>query len=201
MTATYPSNLIGLKYDVKKSPVFDTVIQTSFSGKEQRIARQSYPRWKFSVAYEFVRDNVNAEFQTLIGFFMSALGRFNNFYFQDPTDYIATAQNIGTGDGATTAFSLVRSLGGFAEPILHAPTVTAIYFNGVAQGSGWTATASTGGYGTDTITFSVAPSNGVVITADFTFNFVCRFDMDEAQFSNFMQNFWELKQLDFMSVK
>ena len=201
MTDTFPTSLVGIKFDRKKTPVWDTRIQTSVSGKEERAAVQTYPRWRFEVSYELLRDNVGNELQTLMGFFLAQQGRFTAFYYRDPYDYQVTAQGLGVGDGSTTDFPLVRSLGGFAEPVFHAPTVTAVYFNGALQSTGWSATASTGGYGTDTIHFIAAPGSGVVVTADFTFNFVCRFDDDSLEFNNFMSHMWEAQTVTFLSVK
>jgi hypothetical protein len=96
---------------------------------------------------------------------------------------------------------LARSYGGFIEPILHSPSVGAVYLGGVSQGSGWSLVASANGYGNDTIRFATPPANGVAVSADFNFNFVCRFDQDEAEFKNFMAHFWDLQQLTFLSVK
>lgn len=201
MVATFPNNLAGLKFDSKKTPIWKTGIQESASGKEQRATRWSYPRWRFSLSFEFLRDNVGSEYQTLVAFFNSRKGRYDYFYYVDPSEYQLSAQNIGSGDGTTLAFPLVKSLGGYTEPVFHSPSVTAVYINGVLQSSGWTLTASTGGYGNDTITFSSPPASGAAITADFQFAYVCRFDIDEAEFNYLMLNFWEMQQLDFVSVK
>lgn len=201
MVATFPTNLLGLKFDSKKIPIWKTGIQESASGKEQRATRWSYPRWRFSLSFEFLRDDVNDEYQTLVSFFNSRQGRFDYFYYQDPSEYQVTAQGLGSGDGVQTQFPLVKSLGTFSEPVFHSPSVTAVYLDGVLQSSGWTLTASTGGYGDDTITFSTPPGSGVAVTADFQFVYVCRFDMDEAEFVYMMQHFWEMQQLDFVSVK
>jgi uncharacterized protein (TIGR02217 family) len=200
MPSTFPV-LAGLKFDSKKTPIWKTGIQESASGIEQRATRWSYPRWKFSLTFEFLRDDSNAEFQTLVSFFNSMKGMYDYFYYSDPSENSETAQGLGTGNGTQTDFPLVKSLGSFVEPVFHAPTVTAVYKDGVVQATGWTLVASSGGYGNDTIRFSSAPANGVVITADFTFVYVCRFDADEVEFNYMMKTFWECQQLDFKSVK
>ena len=200
--STFPT-LAGVAYDVKKTPVWSTRVQTANSGKEQRLNQWTYPRWKFQLVYNFLRQNVNSEFQTLVGFINSMYGQFNQFYYQDSSDYSYTSQSLGVGDGTTKNFAIVRSLGGFVEPVLHAPTVSAVYLNGVSQATPavWSATASTGGYGTDTITFVTAPGVGVAITADFIMNYVCRFTNDENEFNQMMNQLWEMKTLNFESVK
>ena len=90
-----------------------------------------------------------------------------------PTDQI-----IGTGDGATTAFQLVKRYTSgaqswtrsIAKPV--AGTVT-IALNGTPQPSGWSVGATTG-----LVTFSAAPGAGIAITAGFVFDVPVRFDTD-----------------------
>ena len=197
--ATLPSTLLGLKLTATKTPTFSSRVLTARNGKEQRAANWVFPKWEFKLEYEILREAVNSEFQTLVGFILAQQGQFNNFYYQDPYDHTATGQTIGTGDGATTVFRLVRTLGNFVDLIYYAPTITAVYFNGVAQGSGWAASAS-GNYGNDSITFTTAPTSGTVITADFTYNFVCRLKTDTVDFDQLWYQFWECKQLNFTTV-
>ncbi len=40
-----------------------------------------------------------------------------------------------------------------------------------------------------------------MITATFSYAFQCRFDDDEADFEQFMQNLWTLQSLKFRSVR
>src|SRR5581483_4754796 len=111
--------LAGLGWTVKRSPLWKTRVQESISGKEVRIADWSFPRWQWQLSYDFLRgDPVNVEFQALAGFFNQRLGMFDSFLYQDADDNNISAQLLGTGDGATTSFQLVRTLGGFVEPIL-----------------------------------------------------------------------------------
>jgi uncharacterized protein (TIGR02217 family) len=208
MTDTYPGSLPGLTFDNVKTPIFSTRVLTAASGKEQRSANWSYPIWKFSLAYEFLRsDSVNYELQTLLGFCLKHQGMALNFYYSDPTDNTVTGQQIGIGDGTTTTFRLFRTFGAggftFNEPISYAPTITHVYKDGVSQATPvvWSPATSTNGYGQDSIQFVAAPANGVVITADFTFNFTCRFLQDSLDFSYLMTNFWDLKKIEFQSVK
>jgi uncharacterized protein (TIGR02217 family) len=87
-------------------------------------------------------------------------------------------QAIGTGDGTTTAFQLVKRYASgsqtwtraIAKPV--AGTVR-IALGGVEQPSGWSVDTTTG-----IVTFSTAPSSGVAITAGFEFDVPVRFDTD-----------------------
>src|SRR5271155_1719085 len=132
-TAILPS-LAGLGFDVTRTPVWDTTVQQAISGKETRIARQTYPRWKWELSYNVLRSSASyGELQQLAGFFNARQGMFDTFLYQDADDNAVSAQVIGTGDGATTAFQFLRTFGGFIEPVLAYNVVSTVYLNGVAQ--------------------------------------------------------------------
>ena len=120
-----------------------------------------------------------------MGFFLQQQGAFQPFLYDDPTDDQAAAQAIGSGDGSTTIFQLVRSMGvalpggGFAEPITAPNTLGAIYFNGVRQSpSAYTLDVATG-----LVTFAAPPPAGQLVTADFTYYFRVRFTATTAPIS------------------
>ncbi|HEY3615605.1 MAG TPA: DUF2460 domain-containing protein [Candidatus Sulfotelmatobacter sp.] len=194
--------LPGLTWSVTKSPKFATRIQTSISGREVRVIDQIYPIWTWQLIYSFLRDHNDQsygpalgagydELRTLAGFFLRQQGSFQTFLYQDPTDTIVTNQVIGTGDGTTAAFQLVRTFGGFTEPITQ-PFAIAIFVNGVV------APYTQGLYGA--ITMSSVPNPGAVVTANFSYTFPVRFTTDMLDFENFMFQLWELKKLAFQSV-
>ncbi len=192
--AIFPT-LPGLKWDVTKKPYFSTKIQTSVNGKESRAIDWSYPRWQFDLSYELLRDDVTNELRTLMGFFLQRQGAFDSFLYTDPSDNYVASQSIGTGNGATTVFQLVRSLGGFTELMKNITGTPVVRLNGTVQGSGWTVD------GNGLITFTTAPAAGVAVTADFSYYFRVRFLQDESEFSQFMQNLWELKKCQLVSLK
>lgn len=202
MTQTFPSNLPGLTFDSIKRPVFDTRVLTARSGKEQRVATRPFPRWEFELSYDFLRDNVNTEYQTLLGFVLQAMGEFANFYYVDPVDNSITLQTIGVGDGTTKNFQIVRTFGGFVDIVKCVTTNGGVYVDGVLKTSGvdYLLTTSTGGYGPDTIAFTTAPVSTKVITMTFNFAFVCRFLNDKYDFKYLWSNFYDLQKIDFTSV-
>jgi Conserved hypothetical protein 2217 (DUF2460) len=114
--------LPGLVYPVIKQPMWSNKIQTSTSGKETRTSFWSYPVWDYKISYDFLRSGIQAEMQTLIGFFNSRQGNYDSWLFNDPDDNSVSFQSLGTGDGSTTAFQLLRTLGGFTEPVSLLPT-------------------------------------------------------------------------------
>ena len=70
-----------------------------------------------------------------------------------------------------------------------------VYLNGVPQASGFSFTPP------NTLTFASAPGAGVVVAADFSFAFNCRFLDDQMDFEEFMANLWQLASMKFRSVK
>jgi uncharacterized protein (TIGR02217 family) len=212
MTATFPT-LPGLGWSVSKAPRFATRIQRAVSGRELRVVDQPNPIWTWTLTYSMLRDQNDTrapsgpgvgydELRTLMGFFLQQQGTFQPFLFDDPTDDHASAQAIGTGDGSTTVFQLVRTMGaalpsgGFAEPITAPNTVSTIYFDGVRQdASGYSVDGTTG-----LVTFSSPPPSGQLVTADFTYFFRVRFADDTADFENFLYQLWSLKQIKLQSV-
>jgi uncharacterized protein (TIGR02217 family) len=202
-TVILPS-LAGLGFDVTRTPVWDTTVQQAISGKETRIARQTYPRWKWELTYSVLRSGASyGELQQLAGLFNARLGMFDTFLYTDADDNGVTAQAIGTGDGATTVFPLVRSFGGFVEPVL-APNLNAVfnvYLNGVVQGSGIYSAAGWGGAVPGTVTFITPPASGVIITADFSYYWPCRMSVDSVDFTLFLSGYYKAKKFSFISVK
>lgn len=191
-TAVFPS-LIGVAFPVARQAIFSTRVQKSVSGREVRIADYPFPIWEWTLPFDYLPA---ADWATLMGFILARQGAWDSFLYDDPTDDSVTGQAIGAGDGATTAFQLVRSLGALSEPILAPELVSAVYLNGVAQASSaYSVDTSTG-----VLSFGTAPALGVAISADFSYYFRCRFVDDGAAFEEFMNKIWRAKQVRFRSL-
>ncbi|HVH76767.1 MAG TPA: DUF2460 domain-containing protein [Stellaceae bacterium] len=185
--------LIGASYPAIRTPKFSTRVQRSVSGREVRISDFAYPIWEFTLPFAYLP---LADWQNLLGFFLQRTGAWDTFLFDDGADDNVTGQALGAGDGSTEAFQLVRTLGGFVEPILAPNEVSAVYLNGVPQASAtWSVNSATG-----VLAFTTPPAAGAAISADFTYFWRCRFAQDSADFSQFMNRIWELKALKFVSV-
>lgn len=196
-SAVYPT-LASLGFDVLVEPYFKTLIQESASGKELRVSSWSAPRRKYTLTYEFLRDDVtNNELRKLISFFNARGGSLDSFLFVDPDDNTVAAQQIGIGDNVTTVFQLVRTFGaaGYVEPVSAPNVVSHVYQNGVDTG-GWSVDSTTG-----LVTFTTAPPNLVVLTADFTFYWRCRFLNDTQQVNKFAAGLWGAKKVEFVTIK
>lgn len=110
--------LVGLTWDVEKRPRFRTDIQSAVTGKELRTARMQYPIYEFKLSFELLREKEgHQELERLMGFFMTQLGSWGSWLYQDPTDYSVESQLIGVADGGLTGFTVVRTMKGFTDPV------------------------------------------------------------------------------------
>jgi len=191
----FPS-LIGQEWPVSKTPAFNNLIQKSVSGKRKAIALMSYPIWTFGVSYSYLSDNglPHDDIHTLMGFFLARQGNFDAFFFNDKTDNFAQNQIVGIGDGITNQFQLIRSYGGFIEPVFAIKGTPIITINGIKTTA---FTLSPRGM----ITFTTPPAYGSQIKATFGFYYRVAFVQQENEFDNFMQGIWESKSLQFETVK
>jgi hypothetical protein len=197
-------SLAGLSWSRHKKPGFSTRVASHVSGREVRVALMSYPLYEFEAVYNGLASAATPSFiglgaaslQSLMGFFLQLQGQFGTFLYTDPDDNTVTAQAFATGDGATTSFTMMRSLGGFPEPVGWVTSIANVYLNGVAQSASSYSLAVP-----NTLTFSSAPGSGVTVSADFAYAFNCRFLDDKMDFEEFMSNLWRLDSMKFRSVK
>jgi hypothetical protein len=164
----------------------------------------NYPLYEFEAVYSGLASSSTAAFaglgatslQTLMGFFLQLQGQFGTFLYTDPDDNTVAGQVFATGDGSTTSFTMMRSLGGFLEPVGWVTSISNVYLNGTPE-SGSSYSLAT----PNTLTFTSAPSSGVTVSADFSYAFNCRFLDDQMDFEEFMSNLWKLDSMKFRSVK
>ncbi len=129
--------LAGQSWSVHKKPTFASIVANHVSGREVRSPNYANPVWQFELTFDGLDGTASGQYggiganslQSLMGLFLQCQGQFGSFLFYDPSDYSVSAQAFGTGDGATTAFQLQRTLGGFSEPVTQpfAPVVPALF--------------------------------------------------------------------------
>jgi uncharacterized protein (TIGR02217 family) len=165
-----------IAYGASGGPGFSTDIVTSIGGTEVRNQNWSLARGRWEVG---LQHRTTAETEAFIAFFYSvAKGMANAFRFHDPLDDTVTAQVLGTGDGTTTAFQLVKvyTLGSqsytrvLTKPVAGTVTVT---LDGVPT-VGFTVSTMTG-----MVTITPAPAVGVVVAASATFDVPVRLSIDD----------------------
>lgn len=179
-------------------PEFSTEIVTIDNGYERRNQNWSQARRVYD-ARTGVRSQSDAA--TLLAFFHAQAGRAYGFRLHDWSDGTSASdgvsvpaaidQTIGTGDGTTTIFQLVKnySNGGAAHVRTIAKPVAGsvlIAVAGAVQTGGWSVDTTTG-----LVTFAAAPASGVAITAGYRFDVPVRFDTD--QLSLTVQNYSQYK--------
>lgn len=108
----------GLKWGRKKTAVWSTGTQKSASGSEFRTAYYTYPQWRFSLSFEVLRTKASVnELEKLAGFFNARKGSFESFLYEDPVGNAVTDQPVGNTVQGVARYQLVRSMGGFIEPV------------------------------------------------------------------------------------
>jgi uncharacterized protein (TIGR02217 family) len=165
-------------------PERKTEIVALGSGFEERNAVWANSRRHYDVGYGVkTLDDLHA----VIAFFEARLGRLYGFRFKDFADFkscvpneTATTldQNIGTGDGSTTQFQLIKTY--TSGPSSWVRTINKpvagtmrIAIAGVEQTSGITIDDTTG-----LIAFDSPPAAAAAITAGYEFDTPVRFDTD-----------------------
>ncbi len=188
--------LPGLAWSVQKTPTWSTQVQRSVNGRSLRAARFANPIWHFHLTYEFLRAGVQAELQSLMGFFNLRQGSFDSFLYSDPYDHTCLLQPFGTGNGVTATWNLLHTSGGFTEPVggVQASPTPQIYVGGVLQSSGYTIDMNAG-----TVTFSPAPTGALTWSGSFYFR--CCFVKDSIDFDQFMKDLWTAKKVELESVR
>jgi uncharacterized protein (TIGR02217 family) len=165
-----------------------TDVVTLASGREHRNARWAHSLRRYDAGYGV---KTLDELAAVLAFFEERRGRLTGFRWRDRLDCKSCAasraptpldQLIGVGDGARTAFQLVKRYGADHAPYLRPVAkpvggTVRVAVNGVEQpqGASFACDAATG-----IVTFlpGHAPANGASVTAGFEFDVPVRFDAD-----------------------
>lgn len=157
-----------------------TDIVTLESGHEERNQRWSHARRSWQAGLGIRRAD---DMDDVVALWEQAAGARHSFRFRDWTDWRSgapsapitfTDQPLGTGDGSTVAFQVVKVYGA-AQPYARSVTLPhlatlRVAADGVELASGWSLSA-TGGR----ITFDTAPGAGAVLTCGYTYDMPVRF--------------------------
>ncbi len=196
----YFPDLPGQAWPIKKRTRWNTQLDESVSGRETRLARWRYPKYEFELTFNALSSSEEypgAEphsLQNLVSFFNDCQGRANPFVFVDRTDFFGRNEPLGVGDGAKVAFTVQRTLGRRQEPVGWVNNVAAVRVAG-APVSGWTLTQP------NTVTLASAPAAGQVVTIDFWFGYLCRFDDDVLDTDQIMADLFQGLSVKFKSVR
>jgi len=174
-------------------PRFKTIIQETADGSEYRISRWQRAQRRYDIGSAI---DTQQDFRDLLAFYKQVHGGLHGFRMRDPFDWsthtnhmsnpditnVAHRQLIGSGDGTSTQFQLVKryKLGDLtrARPITcpqatGVETVHEIYLDGTIQTSGFNWVFNGG-----KVEFDSAPAAGVAIEWCGTFEVPVRFDQE-----------------------
>lgn len=187
--------LPGVKFPVKRTARWKTFRRYSASGRRFATTNWSYPIWVYRLGFEFLRsDATYQEFESLASFFNLLGGAYDYFLFRDPDYNAVTAQQIGTGDGTTRDFALLRTIGSFSEPIGERNVITQVTINGGAT-SAYTLLDNR------VVRFNTAPLAGQVLRWTGTYYMRCAFTDDDMDFEQFMRGLHSADGVEFETVK
>ncbi len=179
---------LAVAFGSSGGPQRRTEIVALASGHEERNAR-----WAFSRRHYNAGTGIRsiADIHALIAFFEERRGQLYGFRWRDRSDWKSGSpeatpmpddQTIGSGDGTTTDFQLVKTYGGAYAPfqrIITKPVAgtVRVAVDGIEQSEGSQFIVDTA---TGMVSFLVGsiPAAGTVITAGYEFDVPVRFDTD-----------------------
>ena len=121
-----------------------------------------------------------------------------SFYFEPLALSPASRTNARTGDGSTTTFPFIVSIGGYTLSPANVGAVSAIYLDGIGQIGGYTVHTTPLA---PCVTFATAPAAGIAIAADFHWYVLCRFDDDSEDVEEFMTQLYSLQSVKLRTVR
>lgn len=167
-------------------PTFRNVIQEAIAGNEQRFAQWTKCRGVGDLSYGLQHSSDPlGDFRAILSLFRAHFGSLYPFRFRDWSDYTATNEVFGTGNGSKTAFQLTMTydpqyiLLGTAGSFFYVRAITllastpVIKDNNVVVPSANYSISSSG-----MVTFATAPASGHQLTWNGEFDVPCRFDND-----------------------
>lgn len=100
----------GIERGSQFGPSFKNVIQEAISGNEQRFAQWSRCRGVGDLSYGLLTSaDPVGDFAAILAMYRAHFGSLYPWRFRDWSDYTATDELFGTGDGSTTDFHLVKT--------------------------------------------------------------------------------------------
>lgn len=178
--------LAGMSWPIVKRPIWQTIVNTSVSGRDVPATYWQYPLYEFDLTFTWLEPS---DMEQLEGLYLSSYGRAGGFFFDAGAgDDAVQAQAFGVGDGASKTFLLLRSRGTFVQPVDGSFGARSATVNGVAA-------AATFSDVDGTVTFDAAPANGAALAWTGNYYYACRFKDDSNDFSQIVSQLWELQTL------
>lgn len=176
---------LDISRGARGGPTRRTDIVTLASGQEHRNARWAHSRRRYDAGYGV---KTAASLAGVIAFFEERRGRLIGFRWRDPLDFRSCGpgqavspldQPLGSGDGARSAFQLIKTYGAGA----------AAYGRPIRKPVAGSVRVAVAGVELSAADFACDPTTGIVtmappptgaqVTAGFEFDVPVRFDADE----------------------
>lgn len=217
----YPRNLPLLSVEVTTRMIYSGVIQPHASGSEGRLSYWSEPLWEFDLAYNGLRegfwgDRAFDELSQIEGLFGKCAGTTTGFKYYHPQRNRVFRQALGTTDGATTTFDLLRTYGPPSNASLQGTEHIGVlyqdevpfklYVDGaeVAVSSSdatYGYTLSTATPGKQQLVFTSAPAAAHTLKADYGFHYYARFLQSPLEYKKFAQNLYEMQMVTLRTLR
>ena len=197
----FPTLPVGFPVTVK--PIMANVVGQIPVGRDMRAPEQTLPIWEIDLNFEELRDQTQnsvpysnlagfTDFTQLVQLFLASVGQYGQFLLDAPWDDSRVDQIIGTGDGTTKTFFMVRTWGygqlAFTEPVGAVNSVLNVKINGVVLSPAfWTIVDR------NILTFATAPASNAVITSTFSYYYRCQWAEDQQQYEEFLKDRWTAK--------
>lgn len=185
-----------------------TEIVTLGSGFEERNTRWAHSRRQYDAGQGVRRLD---DLHQIIDFFEERRGMLYGFRWHDRIDHkscaptkaiSATDQEIGEGDGETTAFQLVKTYGSVHAPYNRDITkpvegTVQVALDGVVQARELYSVDSTSGH----VVFVTAPDVGANVSAGFEFDVAVRFGVDRLEFNLSTFNAGDIPSIPLLEIR
>ena len=180
---------VALSFGSAGGPERRTEIVTLTNGFEERNTPWEHSRRRYDAGIGL---RSLADLEAVIAFFEARRGQLYGFRWKDWSDWTScvhgrtsdpTDQRIGTGDGVTRVFQLLKhyedAAGSYSRPITKPVEGSVrVALDDDEFDSGWHINSTSG-----TVTFDDAPADGVRVRAGFNFDVPVRFDTDRLSVS------------------
>ena len=188
----------GLAWGTVRTPVWSSYVQKDSAQRRVAMSYVSYPlyQWKLNIAV--LRQYASlTELSQLQGFFNIMAGQGDTFLFKDPDDNAFTAQTFAVANSAVSDYQLVRTYGGFVEPVFAPDSGLLVYDNGTLKTLGTHYTVGSTGI----IHFLYTLTTGHTLSATGTFKWRSCFTQDTVDFEQDFLGIWKAGDLMMESVK
>jgi uncharacterized protein (TIGR02217 family) len=191
----------GVEQGAVGGPTYKTTVLPAASGDEQRVVEWDVARGEWDIGYG-IRNKT--DLLAVIAFFRAVMGRAYSFRFKDWSDFEATNESFGTGNGTTTIFQLHKTYASLdLSAVVERSIVRSIYLpvpsTLVIKDNGSTVSSYTvlaGGR----IQFNTAPLNTHALTWTGEFDVAARFDVDKLNVSMTMADLGTVRGIRVIEV-